>query len=73
MNVQNQSMGDERGGPGRQWSPPRLTVYGTLKELTEKIGGTPDGDGGSFVGDTGPGPGYPGYQGPPGGAPGGTG
>ena len=39
--------------PKRDWVTPRLTGHGSLKEITAgpaKLAGTPDGNGGSFIG-----------------------
>jgi hypothetical protein len=36
----------EKQGVKKPYAPPHLTVYGTVRELTQKVGITPPDDGG---------------------------
>jgi hypothetical protein len=37
-----------KSGAKKVYSPPQLTVYGTVRELTQKVGPTQRTDGGKF-------------------------
>jgi hypothetical protein len=37
-----------RNAPKKKYSPPKLTKYGTVRELTKRVGRNGNGDGGTF-------------------------
>jgi hypothetical protein len=39
-------------GPKKSYSPPELTVYGTVAELTQRVGTHGNSDGGHALGQT---------------------
>lgn len=48
--MQNATSGKPEDSPKELWAKPQLTVYGSLKKLTEKVGTFPDQAGASFLG-----------------------